>query len=211
MRRATTRKRRRRDRRRRRRRRRRFSRSEFFDSNASRHVQLGCFLRANKTRLKAFFIVVLSSRRRHHRATMVAATRVILEDVRGRRRRRRHDDPFAAARSLWRLREYFLYLKDTNFPHKKHRKHKDARASTTSALPLLPLLLQPSTARGETVRIVLQNERFEKTVRGSVFEPLGVQRVRSKTSPRRSESSRGATKLDRTDRVFVREEQRHDV
>ena len=109
----------------RRRRRRRFSRSEFFNPNASRDVQLGCFLRANKTRFKAFFIVVIlsSSRRRHHRATM-AATRVILEDVRGRRRRRRrrHDDPFAAARSLWRFREYFLYLKDTNFPHTKTSK-----------------------------------------------------------------------------------------
>ena len=212
MRRATTRKRRRRDRRRRRRRRRRFSRSEFFDSNASRHVQLGCFLRANKTRFKAFFIVVvLSSRRRHHRATM-AATRVILEDVRGRRR---HDDPLAAARSFVALSRVFFVSKRYEFSTQKHRKHKDASASAPplSALVPLLLLLQPSTARGETVRIVLQNERFEKTVRGSVFEPLGVQRVRSKTSPRRSESSRGATKLDRTDRVvvFVREEQRHDV
>jgi hypothetical protein len=146
---------------------------------------------------------------------MAATRRVILEDVRGRRRRH-DDDPLAAARAVFGdlfSREYFLYLKDTNFPHTQ--KNKDARASTTSAppLPALLLLLQPSTARGETVRIVLQNERFEKTVWGSVFEPLGVQRVRSKTSPRRSESSRGATKLDRTDRVvFVRrEEQRHDV
>ena len=128
---------------------------------------------------------------------------MILEDVRGRRRR--HDDPFAAARSFVALSRVFFVSKRYEFSSQKHRKHKDARASTTSALPLL--LLQPSTARGETVRIVLQNERFEKTVWGSVFEPLGVQRVRSKTSPRRSESSRGATKLDRTDRVvFVREE-----
>ena len=215
MRRATTRKRRRRDRCRRRR---RFSRSEFFDSNASRHVQLGCFLRANKTRFKAFFIVVvLSSRRRHHRATM-AATRVILEDVRGRRR---HDDPLAAARSFVALSRVFFVSKRYEFSTQKHRKHKDASASAPplSALVPLLLLLQPSTARGETVRIVLQNERFEKTVWGSVFEPLGVQRVRSsKTSPRRrrrlrlrSESSRGATKLDRIDRVVFVREKRHDV
>ena len=114
MRRVTTRKRRRRDRCRRRR---RFSRSEFFDSNASRHVQ--GFLRANKTRFKAFFIVVLSSsRRRHHRATM-AATRVILEDVRGRRR---HDDPFAAARSFVALSRVFFVSKRYEFSSQKHPK-----------------------------------------------------------------------------------------
>jgi hypothetical protein len=47
----------------------------------------------------------------------MVATRVILEDVRGRRR---HDDPLAAARAVFGdlfSREYFLYLKDTNFPH----------------------------------------------------------------------------------------------
>jgi len=51
---------------------------------------------------------------------MAATRRVILEDVRGRRRRRRHDDPLAAARAVFGdlfSREYFLYLKDTNFPH----------------------------------------------------------------------------------------------
>jgi len=50
---------------------------------------------------------------------MAATRRVILEDVRGRRRRH-DDDPLAAARAVFGdlfSREYFLYLKDTNFPH----------------------------------------------------------------------------------------------